>query len=187
MSHPPTLLDDELQALEDELFALRPVAPSEGFRNRLSESLLAAEAESHASPLPEIEVRPAASPWFGWIPLSAAAAVAIAAVVLFPATKPAGSIAQTGTDSQAAPPVVPQVSQVSGTPAQSGLHLEPFSSQSQLQRVDYEGIRRDNNSAYRQIRSRYLENRVYRDPNDGTTVEVYLPREELRLVPVSIE
>jgi hypothetical protein len=66
-------------------------------------------------------------------------------------------------------------------------HFEALSSRSQLQQVNYEGIRQEDSAAYRQIRSHFLDSRIYKDSTDGATVEWHVPREEVWLVPVSIE
>ena len=171
MNNPHSQIDEALQLLEEELRALTPAAPSDGLRARIQDALLHAADEAPAAP-----VTPPTPVWFGWIPIAAAAAVALLAVVLTPGIgrNPATSNPLAANTDPVA------IDQADLTP----VDWQPLASNSKLERIDYEGVRQQDSSTYRQIRTRYMERRTYKNPKDGSTVEILVPREEVRLVPV---
>ena len=178
MSHTRNQNDDPVRLLEEELLAMLPAEPSDGLRHRVHHALLEANTAAAAEPAPQPS-KPA-SAWNGWLPLAAAAAVAVLAVVFFPPPASSPGNSPVAANAPVSQPVAGEtLAMETAAPA-----LQPLSSNSQLQRVDYEGILREDNTPYRQIRSRYLEKRVFRDPAADSTVEVLVPREEVRLVPV---
>jgi hypothetical protein len=178
MSQSNDHLEDSLLHLEEELRALVPAETSVGLRDRI----FAALAETPAVAPAETAITPPGRGWFGWVPLAAAAAVALLAVVLSPAPHgPAGVV--TASSGAAATPLsagTPLVAPPGTLPAS----WKPVSSDSRLEHVGYDGIRTEESATYRQIRTRSMERRTFVDPTDGTVVEVVFPRENIHLVPV---
>jgi hypothetical protein len=164
--------EDSLLQLEEELRALVPAETSAGLRDRIFDALANPAEETPAEPA----ITPAGRGWFGWVPLAAAAAVALLAVVLSPAPKKAGDVAT------AAEVPAPAPSLAGGDMGPSS--WKPVSSDSRLEHVGYDGIRTEESATYRQIRTRSMERRTFIDPRDGTVVEVVFPRENIHLVPV---
>lgn len=171
MNTPTPQNEEAMQMLEEELSAMTPAEPSEGLRSRIQLALLHAGGDTPAEPIS----RPSPS-WFGWIPVAAAAMIALLAVVLTPGTgRNPATDAPLATASES-----PRIDSASLTP----VNWQPTSSNSKLERVDYEGVRLQDSTTYRQIRTRYMERRSYKNPKDGSTVEILVPREEVQLVPV---
>ncbi|MFM7181021.1 MAG: hypothetical protein ACKO2G_06115 [Verrucomicrobiales bacterium] len=178
MSHSHEPLEDSLLQLEEELRALVPADTSAGLRDRI----FAALAEPMADVSAEPEVAPPGRGWFGWVPLAAAAAVALLAVVLSPAPKQPDSVVTTT-------PVATGSQDIATTPSPAASYAvpaswKPVSSDSRLEHVGYDGVRMEDSATYRQIRTRSMERRTFVDPANGTVVEVVFPRENVHLVPV---
>ncbi len=184
MSQSPHSQDESLRQLEEELRALVPSAPSGGLRDRIFAALQdPVPTEIRELPASPSDLQPAGRGWFGWVPLAAAAAVAMLAVVVFPGPK-GGHELVTGSSSIEAP--MPQTSDPVSVNADqvSPVSWKPVSADSRLEHLGYDGLRSDAQATYRQIRTRSLERRTFIDPTDGTTVEVVFPRENIHLVPV---
>lgn len=182
-THPP---DEALRALEDELLALRPADPSSGLRDRIFAALQEPHsADGEISTESATTLTPPGRGWFGWVPLAAAAAVAMLAVVLFPSPKAGENLADRDSTLTSPDPSAPAVAyhRDEAVPAS----WKPVSSDSRLEQVGYDGLRTDERATYRQIRTRSMERRTFIDPTDGTTVEVVFPRENIHLVPVTPE
>lgn len=175
MSQSNEHLEDSLLHLEEELRALVPAETSAGLRDRIFAALADPVAVSPA----EEPITPPGRGWFGWVPLAAAAVVALLAVVLSPSPKGGGNIA-TSTSGLADPASAPALVARDVAPAA----WKPVSSDSRLEHVGYDGIRTEESATYRQIRTRSMERRTFVDPTDGTVVEVVFPRENIHLVPV---
>jgi hypothetical protein len=185
MSRQSTELDEALHLLEEELRAMVPADPSDGLRARVFHALSTADGlDGEADPVfagaEETKLEPVGRAWFGWVPVAAAAAVALMAVVIFP-PKAAHSPGLADAKAAAAAPAPQAITAASET---TPVDWQPMSSDSRLEQVAYDGVRQEETSTYRQIRTRYLDRRTFRNPHDGSTVEVMLPREEIRLVPV---
>ncbi len=190
MSRQTTELDEALQLLEEELRAMVPSDPSDGLRARVFHSLATAE-DVESETTHELEgingshLLPAGRVWFGWVPVAAAAAVALMAVVVFPPKGGKSAGLNSGSSAgMVASQVAPAPQAISSSAAVTPVDWQPMSADSRLEHVAYDGVRQEESSTYRQIRTRYLDRRTFRNPQDGSTVEVRLPREEIRLVPV---
>ena len=168
--------EDSLLHLEEELRALVPAETSAGLRDRI----FAALADPAADAPSETPLTPPGRGWFGWVPLAAAAAVAVLAVVLSPAPKGGEILAAKAPDAAATTSTMPSFAGGDVAPAS----WKPVSSDSRLEHVGYDGIRTEESATYRQIRTRSMERRTFVDPTDGTIVEVVFPRENIHLVPV---
>lgn len=177
MSQSHDQLEDSLLHLEEELRALAPAETSAGLRDRIFAALAEPSAETPSA----APIIPPGRSWFGWVPLAAAAAAAILAVVFSPGPKTAGALAEASPAVPASQPAAPSSLDSSTTMPVS---WKPVSSDSRLEHVGYDGIRTEDTATYRQIRTRTMERRTFIDPKDGTVVEVVFPRENIHLVPV---
>lgn len=186
MSRQNPELDEALQLLEEELRAMTPSAPSDGLRTRVLHALQSAQGSresqqplEHAAPL-----KPPGRAWFGWVPVAAAASVALMAVVLFPSNP--GNSPELVNNNPQNPTAAKQTAPV--TPLRGAdfapAGWQPTGTDSRLEDVAYDGLRQKEQTTYRQVRTRYMERRTFRNPKDGTTVEVMVPREHIRLLPV---
>ena len=177
MSQPPYHPEDPLHQFEEELHTLVPAETSAGLQDRI----FAALADSNAVTAEETAITAPGRTWFGWVPLAAAAAVAMLAVVLFPAPKGADNVVSNAIQGSGVLPS-PAAANMNTTDT-TAVSWKPVSSDSRLEHVGYDGIRTENRATYRQITTRSMERRTFVDPTDGTVVEVVFPRENIHLVP----
>ena len=151
-------MDDPLKELENELAALRPVRPS-----RQSERRIAAGLQ------PRRRVR------WRWMSLPAAAAFAIMFAWQTQGLRPPPAESATGGDS------------VAGA-TQPASAFKPVAAQNLLYAARDDGLvtLEDGRVVHRTSRS-YVDTVVWRDPQSNASVTWTVPREEVRLTPVSFQ
>lgn len=153
-------MDDELQQLEAELKALRPVAPSRELRVRIAAELTA-PGEAGEKPRPF---------WWGWIVLPATLASAAALTLVLFLSRPA-----------ALPPANPAVAT---TPSERPV-FKPVTAENVLLAAKDEGlVTLADGSAARRVRQSYIDTIVWKDPRSQASLRWSVPREEERVVPI---
>jgi len=165
MNTPP--LEPELKKFENRLATLRPARVTSGLTTRVMLALANPEADETA-PAPA-SARPGM--WAGWIPVAAAAGVAILAVLLAPGRAPAPEAAFADV------PTLPQVQLIDG--------LQRVSLQSVADGTEESGLVSEDGALFRRVVHRYQETVTLIDPQTGASYEIRIPREEVRMVPVS--
>lgn len=156
-------MDDELQQLEAELKRLEPIGPSRA---------LSARVEAALSPSTErLERTGSPRPHWMWAAVLLPAAAATALMIV----NERGL--QTNRASLATPPV-------SGT--QAG--LKPVTAENVLVAAQDEGlVTLDDGTPARRARLKYVDTFTWRDPRTNASLIWTVPREEVRVVPVSFQ
>lgn len=178
--------------IEDQLRLLKPAAPSEGLAARI-ERELAIKAPS--SPAAGVIARPSKPSLFwkwvrdlGWA--GAGAATALGAVALYSAAqKPAGekpmeptltaAVAPARVDTAAAPAATTKVDDQAFEPAEASRELVAVNDSNEL--LDTES------GPVREVRYTYLERLAWAHPGTGARIEIEVPREDVYLLPVSLQ
>jgi len=158
--------------LENQLRALSPAAPSAGLAARIGRDLATAPA---AAPTAGVIARPArttfALRWLrdlGWA--GAGAAAMLAGVMFF---SPAEKLAPRPVS---APPVADEQS------------YEPAGTSRELVSVkDSDELIETEDGPVREVRYTYLERLAWAHPGTGARLEIELPREDVFLLPVSLQ
>lgn len=150
-------MDDSLRDLEDELAALRPLRPSRRLEQRIA-----------------VELAPRRRTNWAWLALPMAAAFA----VVF-----AWQTMGVRQPIEATPVENPVTDSTQSTPA-----FKPVATQNLLYAARDEGIiiLKDGRKVRRTSRS-YVDTVVWRDPQSNASVTWSVPREEVRLTPVSFQ
>lgn len=150
-------MDDSLRDLEDELAALRPLRPSRRLEQRIA-----------------VELAPRRRTNWAWLALPMAAAFA----VVF-----AWQTMGVRQPIEATPVESPVTESTQSTPA-----FKPVATQNLLYAARDEGIvtLKDGRKVRRTSRS-YVDTVVWRDPQSNASVTWSVPREEMRLTPVSFQ
>lgn len=158
-------MDDELQDLEAELKRLRPSAPSPALISRIERELRERPAG-----------RPAASaPWFWIAALPAAAAVAVAWTVFFHSPAKSG---KTGTLAASPPRVV----------VESPVEMKPVAAENVLVSARDEGlVTLEDGTAARRERLQFVDTITWKNPRTNASLVWTVPREEVRVVPISFQ
>ena len=157
-------MDDELQNLEAELSALRPVRPSAALRARIERELSAAEAPARV-------VTPSWRIWAAALPVAAAVAV-LAALAMTRAPR-----APASNEKSAA------VSEADGAP-----RLKPIAAENVLYAARDEGlVTLEDGTPARRARLSYVDTIVWENPRTNASLKWSVPREEVRIVPVSYQ
>ena len=158
-------MDDELQQLEAELKRLQPVAPAPALIERVERELASAPARSR---LAEVH-------WL-WAALPAAAAVALV-VVQFTRERPVAPAAET-----------PPVGLAATEAADRAAPFKPVAAENLLVAASDEGlvVLADGTPARRE-RLQFVDTITWRNPRTNASLTWRVPREEVRVVPVSFQ
>lgn len=158
-------MDDELQQLEAELKRLQPVAPAPALVGRVERELATAPARRR---LAEVH-------WL-WAALPAAAAVALV-VVQFARERPVEPANEPLR-------VVPSVADVARTTAP----LKPVAAENVLVAAADEGlVFLDDGTPARRERLQFVDTITWKNPRTNASLTWRVPREEVRVVPVSFQ
>ena len=160
---------------ENELRALRPVAPSASVEARIAAALVATPRAIRAQTAGVLAPRESAATRFfrglGWACAGAAAAVAVVAWLQQPAkitTAPE-----------------PTLTAALNTEAEG---FEPDGSERELLDTADDGVvLQEDAEPVRQVRYTYLERYAWTNPTTGARVEVEVPREDIYLMPVAMQ
>lgn len=156
---------------ENELRALRPVAPTADLENRIAVALAPADRRmEHPAPHAYADLLGEWLHRLGWALCGAAAAVAVMLLL------------QSGTRS--APQPAPAIAAL-----ESGAEeFFPPEGESELVEADDTGIiYSEDAEPFRQMRFRSIERYAWADPDTGARVEVEVPREDVVLMPVAMQ
>jgi hypothetical protein len=168
--------------LEDQLRMLTPAAPSADLAERIGRQLAANPPSNRtAGVLPR---PPGKSPGFGWLRnlgwAVAGAAATVAAMFVFSATpKNTTASADSSLNAQA-------LSAAQG--AEEEQAFEPTESSRELTSVnDSKELLETEDGPVREVRYTYLERLAWAQPGTGARLEVEVPREDVYLLPVSLQ
>ncbi len=187
-------MDESLQELEEELKRLRPRGPSPDLTARIERELrspdtAAPEHYAVATSFPSWK-------WRGWHWQLAAAAAAALVGVFFFWEQPGGVVRQEGPPSPVASARPPQL----GLPASSVAAVEPGATSAAaanfyrpvgatnvLYDLKDEGtVYLGDNQPARRVRYRYVDTYTWKNPATRASLKWSVPREEVRVVPVSL-
>jgi anti-sigma-K factor RskA len=161
-------MDDELQQLEAELKSLRPAAPTPRLVARIEREL--APAARRRQPFDFAQGRPAPLLWFWAAALPAAAALAIVV----------GSVMRRDLASSrdATQPAL----------ADDRAVLKPITAENVLYSATDEGlVTLDDGTRARRERLNYVDTITFKNPRTNASLKWSVPREEIRVVPVSFQ
>lgn len=151
-------MDDELIALEAELQQLRPIAPSAALRANIAKQLA-------------MRRRHRVGRWAA-LPLAAAAAVAL---LLMPSRRPAATVAASAP-----------VAGMEAEPSDAG--FDPVAAENVLVDTLDEGlVTLANGAPARQFRQVYVDTITWRNARTNASLRWTLPREEVRVLPISYQ
>ena len=155
-------MDDELHQLEAELKRLRPIAPSAELFRRIAGDLAPAQPRE----------RRAGVPWF-W-------------AVTVPATAAALIVFSLGRRDAA---MTPRRAEVSGVAAErAGEALKPVAVENVLYSAHDEGwVTLEDGTPARRERLNYVDTIIWKNPRTKASLTWNVPREEVRIVPVSFQ
>lgn len=157
-------MDDELLNLEAELKRLRPRPPSAELVARIGQDL---SARPHQSPLGRV-------PWLWWaaVPLAASLAVAVLSLSSRPQSR---SMPMADTSAEAPSEVV-------------DAPLKPVAAENVLVSASDEGlVTLADGTPARRERLHYVETITWQNPRTKASLRWTVPREEVRVVPVSFQ
>jgi hypothetical protein len=179
--------------IEDQLRLLKPAAPSEGLAARIEQELA---IKAPSNPTAGVIVRPSKPSVFwkwvrdlGWA--GAGAATALGAVALYSAVqRPAVQKAMSPTAVAATPdrdrakvagaaPVAATAEEQAFEPTEASRELVAVNDSNEL--LDTE------NGPVREVRYTYLERLAWAHPGTGARIEIEVPREDVYLLPVSLQ
>lgn len=157
---------------------LRPAAPSSDLRERIREDLAANRppAYSGALPRPKLSFLQVLLRDFGWACAGAAAALAVLA--LLPAK-------QTPRTPVSVPGETPAVATTTSAQANTFEHDETTNELVAAQ--DSEQLVETNDGPAREVHYTYLERHAWSNPHTGARVYLEVPREDVYLLPVSLQ
>ncbi len=151
-------MDKELQELEAELRALRPVAPARALVQRIGTELRPGPA------------RPSAWNWLWAAALPAAAVVAVAAALVM------------GRD------LAPSVDSPARRDAIGAGLLKPVAAENVLYAAHDEGlIVLEDGTPARRERLNYVDTYTWKNPHSNASMKWTVPREEIRFIPVNFQ
>ncbi len=161
-------MDDELQQLEAELIRLRPARPSRELLSRIDGDLGRATPARSRAPIH----------WLWVVALPAAAAIAFLGW-----RAGAGPVA---TSPRIPPPITPGIATVAGR-VEQGV-LKPVAAQNVLVSTSDEGlVVLEDGTPARRERVRYVDTILWKNPRTNASLTWSVPRDEVRLVPVSFQ
>lgn len=154
-------MDDELQQLEAELKRLRPAAPSRQLLARLDRELAA----------PARRAAPTWWLWAGALPIAAALAVMITLAARRDSPRPANA---------------PQ--EIAAVPALAPAAFQPVAAENVLYAAQDDGlVTLADGTPARRERLNYVDTITWKNPRTNASVRWSVPREEVRVVPVSFQ
>lgn len=169
--------------IEDRLRLLKPATPSADLAARI-ERELAVKAPS--APTTGVIARPAKpSPFWQWVRdlgwAGAGAATALVAVALYSATQKIAPpvAAPAATLASVTPAVITAVEEQAFEPAETSRELVSVDDSNEL--LDTE------DGPVREVRYTYLERLAWAHPGTGARLEIEVPREDVYLLPVSLQ
>lgn len=163
-------MDDELEQLEAELKRLSPARPSRVLEDRIARELAPAPVASTSAPATAKAPRRRLATVHWWWSAALPAAAAIALIVLAP-----GRRAAVEHDAAAAP-----------TPMVAA--LKPVTAENVLYAVRDEGlVTLEDGTQARRERLNYVDTITWRNPRTNASLTWTVPREEVRVVPVSYQ
>jgi anti-sigma-K factor RskA len=164
-------MDDELKQLENELRRLTPAAPSPELLARIDRDLAVSALE--AGPAADaLRKRAGFGPWWWWI---AGALPAAAAVAFLLARRPTVSDVSAGT------------TEAPGATAEQTA-LKPVAAENLLVAAQDEGlVTLDDGTPARRARLHYLDTITWKNPRTNASLTWTVPREEVRVVPVTFQ
>jgi hypothetical protein len=171
--------------IEDQLRTLKPAAPSPDLAARIERQLAATAPSSQTAGVIPRPARPSVLwQWLrdlGWA--GAGAAAALAAVALFSTaqkpTTPAPATANTTTVADAAPAVTAKTDDQAFEPTESSRELVAVNDSNELVETA--------DGPVREVRYTYRERLAWAHPGTGARLEIELPREDVYLLPVSLQ
>lgn len=189
-------MDHDFEQLEADLSSLKPApVPAEleativaGFSDRAMSAVNAAPAVTEANETTAAE-NVITGPWSAWQRMGAAAAVLIAGIGVFfavlnqfgPHSGTSPAPLATGRSNSIAPGTTE-------APAPPRPVLVPVSADNVFEGVRDEGIiLSSDNIPVRQLRYRFTDSMLLENPEDGSEVQLSMPREHLYLVPVQTD
>lgn len=173
--------------LEDQLRALAPAAPSADLAERIGRQLAATPPSARTA---GVLSRPArTAPGFGWLRnlgwAVAGAAATFAAMFVF-TTTPKNNTASSETSLNA--PAVSVAPGAKEDAAEEEQAFEPTESSRELIAFkDSKELLETEDGPVREVRYTYLERLAWAQPGTGARLEVEVPREDVYLLPVSLQ
>lgn len=168
-------MDKSLQDLENELKALQPRRAPERWLNQINREL-AAELPASARPRYSSATNLRSWKWLGWRTAALAAALALMATLGLvtirrsPPVVPAAAIVAT-----------PSTADSTDAPA-----YQPVAAANVLYDVRDEGaVKLDDHTAARQVRARYVDTYIWKNPRNNASIKWTVPRDEIRVVPAT--
>ncbi|MES2697210.1 MAG: hypothetical protein V4773_27340 [Verrucomicrobiota bacterium] len=164
-------MDDELQQFEAELKGLRPAAPSPALVARVEQAL--------AQPARFRPRRNQGNPIYWMYSIGVAAAAALAMTLFSPESRLPGTNLASGT--------ALAVGATTHTKA-SGAVLKPIAAENVLVAAQDEGlVTLDDGTPARRARLTYVDTITWKNPRTNASLTWTVPREEVRIVPVSFQ
>ena len=174
-------MDESLQDLETELKELAPLWPSHQLVDRIALDL-AADPKTSAN---DSRTAPVSQALFGWRVVGLAAALAVVgalAIIGLRQSEPATSarlpsvVAKTVTPSQPKPEIPTVIERP-----------QPVVAANILYDLKDEGpAKGEGDASARRVRYRYLDTYTWKNPRGNASLRVSVPRDEIRIVPVSL-
>ena len=169
--------------LEDQLRALPPAAPSADLAKRIARDLAATSA---GSPAAGVIARPArarfAGRWLhdlGWAAAGAAATLGGIALFSTPDHPARGPVTVAPRPQAVAPAVMEAAADQAFEPAASSRELVAVKNSDELLETA--------NGTVREVRYTYREHLTWAHPKTGARLEIEVPREDVYLLPVSLQ
>jgi hypothetical protein len=166
---------NDFSEIENELRALRPIAPSDELGRRIGQAL----RESDTKAPPDNVIRPSRFN-FGWTVIGLGLAAAAAFVILARVNLPVTS---------STPPAVAATnrSEIAPAAALSSAQFIPAGASRVVYHTQDEGLHfpRGSTSPVRRVRSRGRETLQWQNPETGASLRVSYPSEEVQLIPIA--
>lgn len=180
--------------LENELRALLPAAPSPHLAERIERQLAAPRVAAPTAGVIPASAKPRSSfAWLwnlGWA--GAGAAIAVVAITVFSLAPKKSNSTADSTPSSEAPQLV-ALNKASPSTTKSAVAtedqaFEPTQSSRELIAVDNsDEVLETADGPVREVRYTYLERLAWAHPTTGARLEIEVPREDVYLMPVSLQ
>ena len=180
-------MDESLPELEAELQALRPLRPSPALRDRIGSELGAPEAGTAVAGNPRYTSATNLSSWkwLGWQTAGVAAAVALVAAVSWMNFKP-----KSAPESAVPPLLLARTEPVGPLPRSPRIgrdSYQPVTATNVLYDLKDEGqVYVDGTTPARRLRYRYLDTYTWKNPRNNASLKWSMPRDEIRVLPASL-
>lgn len=170
-------MDESLQELENELMTLQPRRASARWLDQVNREL-AAELPVSARPRYATATNLDSWKWLGWRTAGLAAALAFVATVglfSFRRSQPLASAPATAT-AAVTPPAAPT----------NVAAYQPVTATNVLYDLKDEGaVKVEGDASARQVRARYVDTYIWKNPRNNASIKWTVPRDEIRVVPAS--